>query len=163
MASKSEWVEPQRKKQTFFFKPASPIEPSRGINQTSNAGKPETSATGTNQFSCSERRLFHLRASEVKETSDNTGGKNCRPHVPGRNIFPPRLSTSHDIPAQTRQGGRRRNTQRCGYPQQHRQSVVRRSTGETDWESTSSYDDRVSSCGRRSTTAVVGDRRKPLG
>ena len=60
----------------FFLKPASPIEPSRGINQASNAGKPEALATGTNQFSCSERRLFHPRASEVKGTSsDNTGGK----------------------------------------------------------------------------------------
>ena len=42
-----------------FLKPASPIEPSRGINQTSNAGKPEALATGTNPFSCLERRLFH--------------------------------------------------------------------------------------------------------
>ena len=49
------------------MKPASPIESSRGTSQTSTAGKPEAPATGTNQFSCSERRLFHPGASEVKE------------------------------------------------------------------------------------------------
>ena len=46
----------------FFLKPASPIESSRGINQTFSAGKPEALATGTNSFSCSERRLFHPRS-----------------------------------------------------------------------------------------------------
>ena len=45
-----------------FLKPASLIEPSRGINQTSNAGKPEALATGTIQLSCSERRLFRSRS-----------------------------------------------------------------------------------------------------
>ena len=132
-----------KKRVKLFFKPASPIEPSRGINQTSNAGKPEVLATGTNHISCSERRIFHPRASEVKGTSsDNTGGKNSRPHMSGQNISPPRLSTSH-ASAQTRQGRRRRDTQRCGYPRQHRQSVIRRSTGEPDWDSTSIYEDLV--------------------
>ena len=59
-----------------FLKPASPIEPSRGINQTSNAGKPDALARGIDPFSCSERRLFHPRALEVKGTSDITGEKN---------------------------------------------------------------------------------------
>ena len=43
----------------FVLKPASPIEPSRGTNQKPNAGKPEASATETNPFSRSEKRLFH--------------------------------------------------------------------------------------------------------
>ena len=64
---------------SFFLKPASPIEPSRGINQTSNAVKPEASATGTYSFSCSERRLLHPRASEVKGTSDYTEEKTADP------------------------------------------------------------------------------------
>ena len=88
MASKSEWVKPQERSKLFFLKPASPIEPSRGINQTSNAGKPEASATGTNPFSCSERRLFHPRASEVKDTSDNTGGKTADPIFPVETATP---------------------------------------------------------------------------
>ena len=86
-----------KKRVNVFLKSATPIEPSRGINQTSNAGKPEALATATNQFSCSERRLFHPRALEVKGTSDNTGGKNSKPYVSGQNISPPRRSTSHDI------------------------------------------------------------------
>ena len=61
-----------------FLKPASPIELSRGINQTSNAGKREALTTGTSPFSCSERRLFHPRASEVKGTSDNTRAKKIK-------------------------------------------------------------------------------------
>ena len=72
-----------------FLKVASPIEPSRGINQTSNAGKPEALATGTNQFSCLEKRLFYPRAAEVKRTSsDHTGEKKSKPHVSGQNISP---------------------------------------------------------------------------
>ena len=39
-------------------------------------------ATGTNQFSYSERRLFHPRASEVKGTSDKTEGKTADPKCP---------------------------------------------------------------------------------
>ena len=77
-----------------FLEPASPIEPSRGINQTSNAGKPEASATGTNPFSCSERRLFHPRASEVKGTSDNTGEKLQTPLVRSKHLFSPIINMS---------------------------------------------------------------------
>ena len=127
----------------FFLSLPLPSSQAAASTRQSNAGKPEALATGTNQFSCSERRLFHPRASEVKGTSDSTGGKNSRPHVcPVKTSLLPddqRVTTS----AQTRQERRRRDTQRCGYPRQHRQSVIRRSTGEPDWDATSSYEDLV--------------------
>ena len=84
MASRTELGQAFGRKKgiNLFLKPAPPIEPSRGINQTSNAGKPEASVTGTNPFSCSERRPFHPRASEVKGTLDNTGENIADPICP---------------------------------------------------------------------------------
>ena len=67
--------------------------------------------------------------------------------------------SQHLRPAPSTQGGRRRKSRRCGYPRQHRQSVTRRSTGETDWESTSSYEDLGGSRRRLLTTAVESWRR----
>ena len=122
-----------------FLKPASPIESSRGTSQTSTAEKPETPATGTNLFSCSEIRLFHPQSIGGKRNVKK-GEKLQTPLVRSKHLFLLR-STWHGIPAQSRQGGRRRDTQQCGYLRQHRQSVIRRSTGEPDWESTSSYED----------------------
>ena len=83
------------------MKPACPIEPSRGINQTSNTGKPEALATGTNQFSCLERRLFHPRASEVQGTPDNTGGETADPTCPvktAQNFSSPMINESTSSP-----------------------------------------------------------------
>ena len=71
-----------KKGESVFFKPASLIEPSRGINQTSNAGKLEALATGTNRFSCSERRLFHLLSIGGERDVKNKGRKPVNPTCP---------------------------------------------------------------------------------
>ena len=74
-----------------FLKPVSPIEPSRDINQTSKTGKPEAPATGTDQFSCSERRLFHHRSIGGERNVKKRGRKNCRLHLSSRNSSIPLL------------------------------------------------------------------------
>ena len=58
-----------RLKKNNNLKPAFPIESSRGTSQISTAGQPEAPATGTNQFSCSERTLSPPSVSEVEGTS----------------------------------------------------------------------------------------------
>ena len=70
-----------------FLKPASPIEPSRGINQTSKAGEPEAPATGSNPFSCSEKRLFPPQSIGDERNVKQKGRKPQTPLVRSKHIF----------------------------------------------------------------------------
>ena len=95
-----------------FLKPASPIEPSRGINQTSKAGKPEAPASGTNPFSCSERRLFHPQSiggeRSVKQKGRKTADPTCPVEAP---LLPDDQHGTASPPSPVNQGGSRRDTQ----------------------------------------------------
>ena len=75
-------LRPQERSKRFLLKPASPIESSRGINQTPKAGKPEAPATGTNPFSCSERRLFHPQSIGGERKVQQKGRKTADPACP---------------------------------------------------------------------------------
>ena len=79
-----------------FLKPASPTEPSRGINQTSNAGKPEALATGTSIFLFGEKTLSPPEHRRLKERQKRER-KNCRPHLSGRNRSMPLLHDDQQV------------------------------------------------------------------
>ena len=87
--SKSEWVEPQIKEQTFVLKPASPIEPSHGINQTSNAGKPEASAKELINFPARRENSFTSEHRSGKKRLTTREEKTADPTCPVETSFLP--------------------------------------------------------------------------